>query len=333
VLERLRSKVCINLIIWLKNIEGFMSPKNISKNWLLICLALLLSLKGGSFANEIDYSLAVKHGDSSVFKTPFEWKHTNMLATSFRYGSKGWKLVPDVGQYSAEKINLSFANEINDYSSYHRHRFGLDMLGKGVFQEEAPELLRFLSEGDSFASNRKIYLNYFASVEKVRTKFWADGSYGEEMEFCGTTDCRSHPSLEWTAGATFNLAGLRLTGYYSDRDNISFNSFSKRSGLLRSDLFGTYYPREGYRVTGSYDLNTGTRLGFSYGSGELVDSVDSAGKMMRNNFERSLWAVGVYHDVTSWLKIVAEYNRTQVDLEKNSGDGTDSITVGGVLSW
>ena len=170
-------------------------------------------------------------------------------------------------------------------------------------------------------------------MEKVRTKFWADGSYGEEMDFCGPVDCKSHASLEWTAGATFNLAGLSLTGYYSDRDNTTFSSFSKGSGLLRSDILRTYYRREGYRVTGSYDLNTATRLGFSYGSGELFDSVDSAGEMMRNNFERSLWAVGVYHDVTSWLKIVAEYNRTKVDLEKNSGDETDSISVGGVLSW
>ena len=310
-----------------------MRQQNISKNWLLVCLAVLMGLKGSLFANEIDYSLRVKHGESSVFRMPFEGNHSNILATSLSYGGTGSQQISAEGEYSALKINFQLTSEITDYSPYPKYNVGLDTLGKGVFQEETPELSRFLSEGDSFFANRKIYLNYFTSVEKVRTKFWADGSYGEEMDFCGPVDCKSHASLEWTAGATFNLAGLSLTGYYSDRNNTTFSSFSKGSGLLRSDILRTYYRREGYRVTGSYDLNTATRLGFSYGSGELFDSVDSAGEMMRNNFERSLWAVGVYHDVTSWLKIVAEYNRTKVDLEKNSGDETDSISVGGVLSW
>ena len=63
-----------------------MRQQNISKNWLLVCFAVLVGLKGSLFANEIDYSLNVKNGDSSVFRMPFEGNHTNILATNLSYG-------------------------------------------------------------------------------------------------------------------------------------------------------------------------------------------------------------------------------------------------------
>ena len=311
-----------------------MRQKFISKNLIFLCFIFLLSLAADLFSNEVDYSVTLNRVGINASKLGLEGNAANLLTSNLKYGYLTSQEVSEASQDNNFKINLQSASKAIEYfGAYPKTMIGIDGLGKGYFQEDVFKVLSSLGDNGDLLSSRKIHLNYFTSVEKVRAKLWADGSYGEEIDFCGPKNCKSRASLEWTAGATVDLAGLILTGYYSDRDKISFNSFSKGSGLLRSDIFGTYRPREGYRLTGSYDLSAVTRLGFSYGSGELFESTESAGKMMRNNFERSLWAVGVYHDVTSWLRIVAEYNRTKVDLEKNSGNGTDSISVGGVLSW
>ena len=44
--------------------------------------------------------------------------------------------------------------------------------------------------------------------------------------------------------------------------------------------------------------------------------------------ERELWTVGVYHDVNSWLKVVAEYS----NFDAGAGE-TDTFSLGGFLLW
>jgi len=270
-----------------------------------------------------------------VFWTVFSFAEEPSYQTMYLFeGMEPTNRSSSVGGKILEN-NLSSAQKVIDRVDYeYRDLIGISDLAKGYSQEDESNPLNpenFLTNG--FNRKRKIHLNYFASVEKVRTKFWADGSYGRGDYLCRFDDCKGRLELEWAAGATFNLAGLRLTGYYSERQEFDFNSFRRESGMLRSDIFRTYYPRDGYRFTGSYTINEATSFGFSYGSGDLGTTTDVAGKVLRNNFERSLWTVGVYHDVSSWLRIVAEYNRTQMDLERNSGHGADSISVGGILSW
>jgi hypothetical protein len=45
-----------------------------------------------------------------------------------------------------------------------------------------------------------------------------------------------------------------------------------------------------------------------------------------------LWTVGLYHDVNSWFKIVAEYSNLK---SSNVGfdETSDMITVGGYIRW
>jgi hypothetical protein len=81
-------------------------------------------------------------------------------------------------------------------------------------------------------------------------------------------------------------------------------------------------------------------VGVSYGEGNM-DSVtgtafDAAGLAggTATHIERSLWTVGVYHDVTSWLKLIAEYNHGELDL--NNGTNTpeaDTLSIGGFMFW
>jgi hypothetical protein len=57
-----------------------------------------------------------------------------------------------------------------------------------------------------------------------------------------------------------------------------------------------------------------TKVGVSYGEGNLQSIDDwtwasTAANGVGTHVERQLWTVGVYHDVSSWLRLIAEYNR------------------------
>ena len=52
------------------------------------------------------------------------------------------------------------------------------------------------------------------------------------------------------------------------------------------------------------------------------------------NVKRSLWTVGVYHDVSSWLKLVAEFNHGELRVGgAETHPQADTFSVGGFLFW
>jgi hypothetical protein len=71
-----------------------------------------------------------------------------------------------------------------------------------------------------------------------------------------------------------------------------------------------------------YNLNGATNIGVSYG--ESNQDADAAGNAVESN---ELTTLGVYHDVNSWLKVVAEYNM-QSGFQNN-----DALSLGGFIFW
>ncbi len=45
------------------------------------------------------------------------------------------------------------------------------------------------------------------------------------------------------------------------------------------------------------------------------------------------WTIGVYHDVTSWLKLAAEYTNVKRQFADQQSQGADVFAVGGFFSW
>jgi len=43
--------------------------------------------------------------------------------------------------------------------------------------------------------------------------------------------------------------------------------------------------------------------------------------------------VGVYHDITSWLKVVAEYSNVQDEFHGGEEQESDVFSVGGFFFW
>ncbi len=84
-------------------------------------------------------------------------------------------------------------------------------------------------------------------------------------------------------------------------------------------------------MQGTYTFNGKTKVGVSYGEGNLDGNGVNFGA---TEIERSLWTVGVYHDVSSWLRLVAEFNHGERESSGNTGNPeADTFSVGGFLFW
>ena len=209
---------------------------------------------------------------------------------------------------NSNKISLNVGNSLLDKTNFN----------SGFSNESAKESL--------------FELGYKAITSKNNSTFWLDGLYQGDLD-CSVAFCKNSHDFEWSAGARFDFTKLSITGRYLNKkkNGLSFNKF--QSGVLKPDASFEEIQRGGYQLLGKYELNQDTRLNFTLGNVPAeYDSTESF-EVYRSNYQKSLWTVGVHHDVNSWLKIVAEYNRAQYGIN-NSNDGKeDSISVGGVLKW
>ena len=93
-------------------------------------------------------------------------------------------------------------------------------------------------------------------------------------------------------------------------------------------------------MQGGYTFNGTTKVAASYGeSNQDSSALDPVTGVAFNRVTHKMWTIGVYHDVTSWLKLVAEYNnykqrsKTPVtDLPINGFDA-DAFSVGAFMTW
>jgi hypothetical protein len=89
---------------------------------------------------------------------------------------------------------------------------------------------------------------------------------------------------------------------------------------------------DGYYIQGTYTFNGKTKVGISYGetNQDNVTLVGAVNNTADTAIERSneLTTIGVYHDVNSWLKVVAEYN----DQQGQFGEITN-LSLGGFIFW
>ncbi len=110
-------------------------------------------------------------------------------------------------------------------------------------------------------------------------------------------------------GATVNLAGFGLTGYYYTGDGIG-QTVQLNHGF---DANGRSRDSDGWYVQGTYTIpGAGTKLGVSYGKSTL----DGNSGETLDELEDSMWTVGAYHPLTKHLNLVAEYSDVRSDFQR-----------------
>ena len=135
---------------------------------------------------------------------------------------------------------------------------------------------------------------------------WA-GDFGGKVWVSGISqnvEDRNDTANAYDIGATVNVAGFGLTGYYGQGEGtgttVLFNGGYDATGARDSD---DWYVQATYTLPG-----VGTKLGASYGESTLDGTAVSA------ELQNSMWVVGAYHPLTKHLNLVAEYSHVKGEL-------------------
>lgn len=171
-------------------------------------------------------------------------------------------------------------------------------------------------------------VSYGTDFDNGSMKLWLDGMTQKVDTVLGEVD-----SDAYTVGGQVLFSGFEVVGAYYDNEGVGDLgglAFSTATDVTGEEREGDgYYAQVGYNFAGStwlktsYGESTLDRTSFEKSSGLGLGSID----------ERSMWTVGVYHDITSNLKLVAEYSQQEEEFHDGSDNETDVISLGGFISW
>ncbi len=188
-------------------------------------------------------------------------------------------------------------------------------------------------------------LTYATAFANGAFKAWFDGLW-QDLESTAVTATNDATVAAWGAGATASYMGFALTGYYYDGEGLGRSlQFVGGTACNAAGTLCEEAANDGYYVQGTYTFNGKTKVGGSYG--ESTEDAYSAAAVAagltsglpNQDVVLSMWTVGVYHDVNSWLKLIAEYSKSENEYAAN-GVGTfngstesDTFSLGTFFVW
>ena len=133
-------------------------------------------------------------------------------------------------------------------------------------------------------------------------KVWASAITQKVKGFAGNIG--DDRATAYDLGATVNVAGFGLTGYYGQGDGIG-QTLQLSDGF---DAAGNSRDSDQYYVQGTYTIpGVGTKLGVSYGRSTLDGNSGESNTLLKD----TMWTVGAYHPITKHLNLVAEYSNVK----------------------
>ena len=139
----------------------------------------------------------------------------------------------------------------------------------------------------------------------------------------------------WTIGGTLNVAGFEFMAQYSDSEDAT--SGSAANSVLNADgsittsaaVASVDAEWEQFIIQGGYNFGGSTRVVAGYSENENT----SGNHDVNDGNTLEMITIGVYHDVTANLKLVAEYSQVENDLKGDLEVDQDIFSVGGFVSW
>ena len=135
-------------------------------------------------------------------------------------------------------------------------------------------------------------------------------------------------------GATVNLAGFGLTGYYYDGSGIG-QTVQGNQGFT---ALGKSRDSNGGYVQATYTIPTvGTKIGLSWGESMTDTDGTAADNAGFANLKDEMWTIGAYHPITKHLNLVAEYSDVKskssgsTTVANNASGKAKSISLGAIL--
>jgi predicted porin len=144
----------------------------------------------------------------------------------------------------------------------------------------------------------------------------------DQLTNAAGADLGSDRANAWDLGATVNVAGFGLTGYYGQGKGTG-TTVQFRDGY---DALGNDRDSDDWYVQATYTLpGVGTKLGASYGESTLDGN---AGEF--DEYQNSMWTVGAYHPLTKHLNLVAEYSNAKSEVDALEGK-SKTISLGAIM--
>ena len=160
----------------------------------------------------------------------------------------------------------------------------------------------------------------------VGGKVWVSG-ITQNVEGLGPLSNRDDNATAFDIGATVNVAGFGLTGYYGQGEGTG------TTVLLRDgyDANGNARDSDDWYVQGTYTLpGVGTKLGVSYGESTLEGNGATDPGLGNIEYSNSMWTVGAYHPLTKHLNLVAEYSNVETEIGVLEGK-SKTVSLGAIL--
>jgi len=181
-------------------------------------------------------------------------------------------------------------------------------------------------------------INYGTSFDGGDVGIWAGGIV-QEMKGRGVATASGTDAGFATTGEVnttginvglkVNAGGFGFVGSWYDGEALGSVRQVDTNSYTCNATACTEADADGYYIQGTYTFNGKTKVGLSYGettqdaTAALVTSVTTAAAI-----SNEMTTIGVYHDVNSWLKVVAEYNDQSGQFGKIS-----NLAVGGFIFW
>ena len=173
--------------------------------------------------------------------------------------------------------------------------------------------------------------SYAFNANGVDGKVWASG-IAQKIDGRGTAR-NFDDSVVYAGdlGATVNVAGFGLTGYYYNGSGIGTTGQMLDGYSIATAGQARQRDSDGGYVQATYVLPTKTKVGVSWGISNLDlanGEVTTANQLVKENEQ---WVAGVYHPLTKHLNLVAEYSH--LTSQSHRGDENKAYTgsLGAIL--
>ena len=278
---------------------------------------------------EVFFNVAGDFGTISVGRTLALFGRQSILKDYTLFGM-GALAGPDAGGTGLGRIGYGYVYpDFRTRFVYQTPDMNGFQLSVGIFDPQEPLDGFLASETDT--PQFQAEATYNTSFEGGSFSGWAGFLWQEQeiMAVDGLTAGGDVESVGWNIGAEVSAQGFSVTGQYYDGealDTLLFNTGALggfgciQSGCKEAD-------NDGFYVQASYTFNGTTKVGGGYG-----ESKQDADMMYGiSELQGDLWTIGVYHDVNSWLKVIAEYGNYSNDTLGQ--DDVDTFSIGGFLLW
>lgn len=178
-------------------------------------------------------------------------------------------------------------------------------------------------------------LTYAGAFDNGTYKLWLEGM---TQEVDSTSRGQSVDSEAVGVGGKFTFGGLELVGHYFDNEGVGLAGGLEQALANQSavDNAGNERDGDGYFVQVGYRFAGTTLVSLSHGESTLDTTSSETDATTASPYDKNqLTTLGIYHDVTANLKLVAEYSQVETEYHTpgTSDAETDVFALGGFITW